>query len=1657
MSILKACGRRWISLFLLSLCVSNISMADDVVLSVDFNANGINLAKGESSNVVGQVGDVAVQSDPTGKYFLGSTKLTTAVNASTTENGQCFFYVKYDKDDAVGRALGNTFTIETLFRMDKVASSSAFAPGQWNPMEKLRIIGSQGDGGFSLTHHTSENVVAADGSRINKGLGTEYIYGGLTASDPWGQCNSIYSNTSLHAGLFYHVVVSIDRDTRTETIYVNGVPRVTAKLAGDGNFVYPDCGTTRREKGMFFILGGDISQEDTPTLSYFPSCVTFKYFKVYNKALDAAAVSNLYTTEDVTSFTEPEVKERMLDVQFGANGAFSDVSDYATLQKPAGAVIKTSYNEETRRYEMVRDGNANNFLKRPYYYDAAMCKALATGYSVEAYARAKPGGRPAPISPISGQQAGGGVGLEVNVNDNIRYNANLSGSTGPHPTFPYTYSTGLANAIDLPGVFSTDKYIHYMVVFDGNPDTMQVGNATARLYIDGEPMRTIRLHGNETTDLPFARWQWFAVGGDAHHSDGSTICDYPWNGDISIARIWGKPLTDADVKNLYRMARTPEAEVVTAANGCVGVCYPFAILIPQDMTAYAVTAQTATDITLTPIAQAGESVPYATPVILMGEPNTRYMLESVASDDSLMVQVESNLLKGVLTETSVNPQDIYVLNNAETGVQKATSAVLPANSVYLPANGAAEETKNLKIDSAEPKQIDRGQHAVEYATSATDASGSESIRIMTFNCPWANIQPTTWENWLIRCGEVASFVNTVKPDVIGWQEPVHESLQTLAKAMPDYTTIALPRFTTPQGTGEGENQYCAIFYNTKRLYAEHTGYYWLSLTPEVSSLDWGSNRVRMAVWGIFRDKLTNKRFLCTNTHLDHISATARVRQMEVIKQQMQKIMEQYGSMPAMLTGDFNTTTSESTYSTAQTYIYPMNDAYKVAAEKEGPTVTCGSKRIDYIMLTEEIECRKSYIHNSKLSNGVTLSDHNAHYADVIWAKTDAERGDSLVEEARQAVDATLKFVATNQKLITNAKTGDAQCQLSADMLSTTHGTDYNSVLDGDLNSYIQSQDGTPLPANEVHYLQVDLQRSDVRSFRMQYARRSDAEGKADSWQDVIIMGSHDANNWEYVTELHDMATDKTPYYTSPDIVMHEPYRYLRFNVMHTTDMRLPIAHPRYSVGEFQLYLNRTDSAASQQFYDETVKDAVQKVNMAIENVKVNNNDETRTALQAALDALNSVYIPTDLSDLIVRVQNVYNTISVGDEMGQTTQEARESLRLALAEAKAFKKINPSRAEMMSQRAALQHAYEQFMASVNSFETDKWYTLSSNAYNGYNKYEFNGHYLQTISPDTTNVLALNPVQNIHNPGSQWRVLKIDGWEEGTFALQNRAYGFYLGTVNEGNGQFNMSLEPVPYKVELMGVNSFLLTPVQSADQQNVCVAVSEDGSSLEVGNRGIYTRSSWAMAPVVEDEEIGYLEYPVAKNELRFACYPFDIAGLKTLNPTLNTYVVCEYKSPSTINLALQDSIPAGEPFVLLMGDYAEYDEDSEAMDTLKVLPMNTYDMEAKTVNGVTGVFKTTIPKGAVSVLQKNGLRLRRKPTVSPMSAYVTTSQVENTGATPVLTVRSSSVTGIQVVMPDAEAQNGPVYDLQGRKLDNVLLENLQKGIYIQNGKKVLVK
>lgn len=193
------------------------------------------------------------------------------------------------------------------------------------------------------------------------------------------------------------------------------------------------------------------------------------------------------------------------------------------------------------------------------------------------------------------------------------------------------------------------------------------------------------------------------------------------------------------------------------------------------------------------------------------------------------------------------------------------------------------------------------------------------LKVMTFNVRNASADTGGANIWENRAPLNVSVMRGQAPDLIGLQECETGNLLTYQQHLSEYARL-LGSAVLPED--EEPRAYNAIFWRPERLDLLFSGSFWLSETPEVSSLAWNAASPRLATWAKFR--LANGReLLHLNTHLDHVSAEARLRGVELIAQRLRGL--QAASTALIVTGDFNCDPGDPAYQSLQSF--GLTDAY----------------------------------------------------------------------------------------------------------------------------------------------------------------------------------------------------------------------------------------------------------------------------------------------------------------------------------------------------------------------------------------------------------------------------------------------------------------------------------------------------------------------------------------------------------------------------------------------------------------------------------------------------------------------------------------------------------------------------------------------------------
>ena len=265
----------------------------------------------------------------------------------------------------------------------------------------------------------------------------------------------------------------------------------------------------------------------------------------------------------------------------------------------------------------------------------------------------------------------------------------------------------------------------------------------------------------------------------------------------------------------------------------------------------------------------------------------------------------------------------------------------------------------------------------DYSESGlpTPPKKKKAVRLVSFNVRYRN-NNVDWENgWDHRKFAIPAMIRDVRPDVMGTQEIQLDQIQYLDREVPAYKHVGIFR----EGVEKGE---CAsVYYNSETVDLVDWGGFWLSETPDRSSLGWDGAVKRTAVWARLKMKDTGKEFLFVNTHLDHKGLEARQKGMDLILDTLKVINTD--RLPVALVGDLN---SQLTDKALVRLCGEMKDARSTAADSDTKYAFNGfgyswTGIIDHIFYKGWRKCANFKVVSRKYLHINYISDHYPIRAD----------------------------------------------------------------------------------------------------------------------------------------------------------------------------------------------------------------------------------------------------------------------------------------------------------------------------------------------------------------------------------------------------------------------------------------------------------------------------------------------------------------------------------------------------------------------------------------------------------------------------------------------------------------------------------------------------
>jgi endonuclease/exonuclease/phosphatase family metal-dependent hydrolase len=250
------------------------------------------------------------------------------------------------------------------------------------------------------------------------------------------------------------------------------------------------------------------------------------------------------------------------------------------------------------------------------------------------------------------------------------------------------------------------------------------------------------------------------------------------------------------------------------------------------------------------------------------------------------------------------------------------------------------------------------------------------VNVLTYNIRLANPDdaPNTWN---ARKQKVFAIIRESKPDIFGLQEPLHEQLQDMEYAFPDYQRVGVGR-----DDGKQAGEYSPLFFNEHKYKMLSSGTFWLSQTPSIpGSRGWDAACNRVVSWVQLKDYKEGEVFFVFCTHFDHLGEIARRNSAKLLLHVVDSLA---GNRPVIVLGDFNSEPGSEPYQiiTDKSNSKHLIDSRSICKKPVGPKYTfTGFKvglqpgeRIDYIFLKNKVKVLSFRVNNQNNGNFYP-SDH----------------------------------------------------------------------------------------------------------------------------------------------------------------------------------------------------------------------------------------------------------------------------------------------------------------------------------------------------------------------------------------------------------------------------------------------------------------------------------------------------------------------------------------------------------------------------------------------------------------------------------------------------------------------------------------------------------
>ena len=462
-----------------------------------------------------------------------------------------------------------------------------------------------------------------------------------------------------------------------------------------------------------------------------------------------------------------------------------------------------------------------------------------------------------------------------------------------------------------------------------------------------------------------------------------------------------------------------------------------------------------------------------------------------------------------------------------------------------------------------------------YAGSATNSmmeTDGNEIGVMTFNLRY-DISSHALMALDVRGPHLMEIIDKYDPDSVGFNEATNNWMNWLRGNMASrgYAYVGVGRDSAadnPSATGNS-NEYSPIFYKADKYDLLESGTFWLSKTPTTKSKGWGSGYNRICTFAVLKNKETGEIYAHFSAHLDHKDMEAQENSVYIIETYVRAMLEKYGNIGIVVSGDFNTVEFEpnnpsydaATYNAATAFLddtrYLATDLGVVGksfmgydpeqwekgyeTDKDKPNIDTSAAPIDFIFVKKGAYTSSYYTvvndtftfdHSGKTWHNHPVSDHYGIYAKVTFANKEV----GFVKDNTNLVDYKATISTTKPAGLTGVLTNGFTLISTFDAKDTDHAIT-NLLKDDNSTAKISV-------AGSIHgYWEITF--SAYAEMEVSGLSFTTASGTLPYNFKVLV--SSDGTNWKQVGAAYDeKLTAGTTYYIKPEELIKAQYVRLAF-------------------------------------------------------------------------------------------------------------------------------------------------------------------------------------------------------------------------------------------------------------------------------------------------------------------------------------------------------------------------------------------------------------------------------------------------------------------------------------------------------------------------------